>query len=66
MRWLLVGIMVVGFVLLDIAVIAALCNILGWTSIGWEMLVLLLGIGVSGMVAGLLGLRWVEKTLRKG
>ena len=66
MRMFFACIVLLGFVLFDVVAILALCNMIGWTAIGWEMLVLLLGIGVVSMAAGMLVLHRIEKTSGKG
>lgn len=58
MRWLLLSVAMAGFVLFDIVMILALCNMLGWTSVSHVLLLVLLGVGVVGLVGGLVGLRW--------
>ena len=66
MRLFFACIVLLGFVLFDVVAILALCNMIDGTAIGWEMLVLLLGIGVVSMAAGMLVLHRIEKTSGKG
>lgn len=66
MRLLLVGLVLLGFVLFDVVTIVALCNMFGWTALSWEMLVLLLGVGVVSMAVGIVALHRIEKRPRGG
>ena len=59
MRWVLLSVALAGFVLFDIVMILALCNVLGWTSVSQVLLLVLLCAGVLGLVGGLVGLRWL-------
>lgn len=61
MRTLLATFLVLGFVLLDVVVMVAMSNMIGWSSVSFDMLFWLLLIAVAGMVVGLVGLRWLHR-----
>lgn len=66
MRVLLVVIIVVGFASLDVVVILALTNMIGWLSVSSNVLFWILIIAVTLMAAGIVGLRWFNDTPLNG
>ena len=66
MRMLFVGIVAVGFIVLDIVVILALSNMMGWSSISSGTLFWMMIGAVVGMTAGLIWLRWIHQPTPKG
>ena len=58
MRWMFLGLAIVGFVLFDMVAIVALANMLGWSNISGEILVCMLGAGAIAFGGGLTGLHW--------
>ncbi len=66
MRMLLTSLLAFGFVLLDVVVIVALSNMIGWSSVSFDTLFWMLLIAIAGMVVGIVGLRWQHKATLKG
>ncbi|MFT3878249.1 MAG: hypothetical protein QM703_01150 [Gemmatales bacterium] len=65
MRMLLVTFLALGFVLLDVVVIVAMSNMIGWSSVSSDTLFWMLLIAIVGMVVGLVGLRWQHRATLK-
>jgi len=66
MRTLLVISLVLGFVLLDVVVIVAMSNMIGWSSISAVLLFWMLLFAIAAMVGGIVGLRWRARATLKG
>lgn len=66
MRMLLVSILIVGFALLDVVVLIALFNMLGWTSVEVDTLFWMLLSAIAAMAGGIVGLRWRARASFKG